>query len=48
MYIRKIGDEILLTPYHNDWVPLLESLGKFSPDFMEDIDEPPLQTRELF
>ena len=32
--IRKRGDTILLRPLKRSWTPLLESLGKFTDDFM--------------
>ena len=32
--IRKRGDAIVLRPRVNSWVALIESLEKFSPDFL--------------
>ncbi len=33
--IRRRGDTLILRPKRKSWAPLLESLGKFSDDFME-------------
>ena len=44
--IRKRGDTILLRPRKRSWVPLLDSLDKFSDDFMSDgRRQKPVQTR---
>ena len=43
--IRKRGDTLLLRPKKRSWVPLLQSLEKFSDDFMTDRQQPPLQKR---
>ncbi len=33
--IQRRGDALILRPKRKSWAPLLESLGKFSDDFME-------------
>ena len=43
--IRKRGNTILLRPKARSWAPLLESLGKFTDDFMTVRKQPPLQKR---
>lgn len=44
--IRRIGSAVVLQPHDNPWDTLFEALGEFSPDFMEEREQPPLQTRE--
>ncbi len=49
VFIKKMGDAVILLPYRNPWEPLVESLDMFSDDFMETRDQPPLQARgDLF
>ncbi len=49
VFIKKMGDAVILLPYHNPWQPLVESLDMFSDDFMETRDQPPRQSRaDLF
>ncbi len=45
--IRRIGDAVILQP-KNSWETLYNSLEQFSPDFMEEREQPPLQERENF
>ena len=46
VYIKKIGNVIYLIPFHNPWQNLMDSLQEFTPDFMENRNQPPIQTRE--
>jgi antitoxin VapB len=46
VFIKKVGNATVLLPIQNPWQPLLDSLGKFSPDFMEDREQPTQQDRE--
>jgi antitoxin VapB len=49
VYLKRVGKAIMVLPEHSEWEPLLESLSKFSPDFMADRNQPPQQHRpELF
>jgi antitoxin VapB len=48
VYIKKIGNVIYLIPFHNPWQNLVDSLSEFTPDFMNDRNQPPLQIRESF
>lgn len=34
--VNKIGDAVVLTPKNSKWQGMLESLGMFTDDFMED------------
>lgn len=45
VYIKKVGNAVMLIPEQDPWQPLLDSLGKFSDDFMEDRVQPPVQDR---
>jgi len=33
VYIRRMGDAVVLLPYQTPWTVLVESLSLFSPDF---------------
>jgi antitoxin VapB len=46
VYIKKLGNAVVLLPYQTPWETLLDSLSMFSPDFMNDREQLPLQNRE--
>lgn len=46
VYIKKVGNAIMLIPKNNPWQTLWNSLDLFSDDFMETREQPPLQERE--
>ena len=46
VYIKKSGKIILLLPMKNPWGPLLDSLAKFSDDFMTTREQPAQPDRE--
>ncbi len=46
VYIKRSGKVILLLPMNNPWGPLLDSLNKFSDDFMNSREQPKQQDRE--
>lgn len=46
VFIKKMGNAIVLLPMDNPWESLFDSLHKFSNDFMESRDQPEQQHRE--
>lgn len=46
VYIKKVGDVVMLIPYHAPWDILENSLAMFSDDFMAARNQPELQERE--
>ena len=46
VYIKKIGNAIVLIPKDNPWRSLIDSLDNFSDDFMTNCDRPLIDTRE--
>lgn len=49
VYIKKAGEAVILMPLKNPWEPLMDSLHKFSDDFMASRNQPMQQERdELF
>lgn len=46
VFIKKMGNAVVLLPYHDSWRSLFESLDQFSDDFMEDRAQPGQQQRE--
>lgn len=48
VYIKKVGNAIVLIAKENPWQSLFESLDQFSEDFMTDREQPPLDVREAF
>ena len=46
--IRKIGNAVILQPQKNAWDSFFESLNQFSPDFMDERNQPRLKEREAF
>lgn len=48
VFISKVGDSIILTPVKKGWKSMLDSLSKFSDDYLEERIQPPLDSREGF
>jgi antitoxin VapB len=48
VYLKRVGKAIVVLPEDSQWQPLLDSLSKFSPDFMTDRNQPPQQHRPEF
>ena len=46
VYIKRVGEAVILLPYQTPWKTLLDSLPLFSADFMEEREQPPVQERE--
>ncbi len=46
VFIRKVGDEIILSPRPKDWSAFLAAGVRVSDDFMADADDLPLQERD--
>jgi antitoxin VapB len=45
VYIKCIGNAVVLLPKSQNWESLIASLPKFSPDFMKERDQPEQQER---
>ena len=49
VYVKRMGNAVVLIPEHDSWQTLVESLHQFSDDFMNERQQPPAQDRaELF
>lgn len=46
VYVKRVGNAVVLLPYEAPWQSLLESLSRFSDDFMQEREQPPLEERE--
>ncbi len=46
VYIKKVGEMVILMPYHAPWSLLEDSLEMFSEEFMESRNQPQVQERE--
>jgi antitoxin VapB len=46
VFIKRMGNAVVLLPYHDSWQSLFESLDQFSDDFMAQRDQPPQPSRE--
>ena len=46
VYIKKIGNAVVLLTKDNPWQPIFESFDQFTDDFMEAREQPPLDNRE--
>ncbi len=46
VYIKRMGNAVLLLPEQDTWQMLFDSLGLFSDDFLEARDQPEQQVRE--
>ena len=47
VYIRKQGDEVILSPRPKDWSAYLASPAVASEEFMEGVEDLPVQERSL-
>lgn len=45
VFIRKVGEELVLSPRPHDWSAFLDSDVRASDDFMEGVDDLPVQER---
>ena len=48
VYVKKIGNAIILISKDNPWQTLIDSLDQFSDDFMTTRDQLPVDKREEF
>jgi antitoxin VapB len=48
VFIRKVGDELILSPRPNDWSAFLASDLRVSDDFMSELEDLPVQERSVF
>jgi len=46
VYIKRVGNAVVLLPYQTPWNTLLDSLSLFSADFMNERNQPAIQNRE--
>jgi len=46
VYIKRVGNAVVLLPYTETWDALIDSLDLFSDDFLVERDEPAPQERE--
>jgi len=46
VFVRKLGNALILIPKDSPWQTLIDSLGEFSPDFMEQRNQPVQQVRK--
>ncbi len=46
VYIKKLGDAVILLPVRNSWQLLTASLALFTSDFMQEREQPPTQKRK--
>ena len=47
VYIRKVGDDVVLSPRPKSWDDFLASKLNVSNDFMADVGDLPLQSRDF-
>ncbi len=46
VYIKRVGNAVVLLPYQTPWETMLDSLTMFSTDFMHERTQPSIQNRE--
>lgn len=47
VYLKRMGNAVIMLPYDSPWQPLVDSLSLFSKDFMEKRTQLPIQEREV-
>ena len=45
VYVKRMGNAVILLPYSAPWQPLVDSLALFSHDYMSSRKQPPIQKR---
>ena len=48
VYVRRVGNAVLLVPTADPWSGFVDALRAFSDDFMTERVQPPLDVRESF
>ena len=48
VYLKKSGNAVILIPAADSWASLVQSLDKFSVDFLSERNQPKNQPRESF
>lgn len=48
VYLKQVGNSLYIIPYHQPWQNLIDSLGSFTADFMDDREQPTSQERASF
>jgi antitoxin VapB len=48
VYIRRLGNAVILLPYRKPWSCLRDACGKFSDDFLRDRDQGVTERDDLF
>lgn len=46
VYIKRMGNAVILIPEHDSWQTMIDSLALFSDDFMDERIQPPVDERE--
>ena len=46
VYIKRMGNAVVLIPEYDSFQPLVDSLDMFSEDFLADRNQPPVQERQ--
>jgi antitoxin VapB len=46
VYIKRMGNAVILIPEHDSWQSMIESLSLFSDDFMLERVQPPVEERD--
>ncbi|HUE74454.1 MAG TPA: type II toxin-antitoxin system VapB family antitoxin [Pirellulaceae bacterium] len=46
VYLKRVGNAVLILPESGSWDSLRKSFSMFTEDFMENRDQPPMQERE--
>ena len=46
VFIKRVGNSVVLIPYQEPWQSLFESLGRFSDDYMQDREQQAQQERK--
>lgn len=48
VYLKRVGNAVVLIPENDSWQPLIDSLSQFSEDFMEERGQPIDEDRRDF
>lgn len=48
VFIKKVGNAVLLIPYQESWQSLFDSLNQFSDDFMDSREQPEQSRESIF
>ncbi len=46
VYLKQVGNSLIIIPFHNAWQNMIDSIDLFTPDYLDSREQPNIQQRE--